>query len=1033
VADDAGALLVRSGLIRSDDLAAARIACADVGGTIGEHLVAAGLVADELLTEFYRSRLLVPQVNPNNLARLASALVAVIPADMAVELRVVPVAVDREGNLTVAMSDPSDRHAVDEISFFTGKYVVRAVATQMQIAWCLAHYYGHVTELGRRLLRPSRTGGAAADTPPTPTPVAAVPAAMPRGRGDTGRVDALRKKVLPPTTPATQAPVNGDAVQAIRREDSGIPSTGGRVAAISRPTGHGSPTLVGVAPGPILAGAAVAIAPALDEAEPAPAAADSAVPTPAIDRDGDEPEDDAAWEAALARARAATADEVSADGDADGDDDGGDDRDGDAEWEAALARARAATAEEDLIDEDPAHGDGDEGSDRSAVPHRDDAAGEDDDDDEPEIQIRDVSGPVGAAVHADTQPTGPTINRLRTEDELADRHGEVEVRLPHQPRDLDLPAVVVAELAAPPVVIEADGRTSVPTAIARPGSEQEGHASADDERTLDLVDDEPLDDDEPHDDDDGVDEAIDDGPSQPILLLQHRRPETVDVAIPDGPGPHDDDDDDPDVTDNDGSSVTVSAAVAVIAPSPAARRSDDDAVDDDDDDEAARAAAEFDEGVTPPPATVDIVLLDRKKPETPPIGRRPERLTQVGVGSVGARRRRHSMRPDQGITQPMVDALLTAPPEIPALVDTTVRVPVDFAPDHAAPPVPDLVRRPPWTAADSPPARPHPVIDTPTLKTAGTPSHGDPPSGPSGRVAAPQSAASSDQVVDGVPRFVQDDENSNTRRLESARNRRASKSMSEIDDDWGPPGSTIPPPFLGVMAGVDDDAPAGRIPILADDDLSGPLLVAPPSPPEDRPRRTPVPSDAVPVAASPGASASPLPASLSRPHPIELARDLEAASTRLVDLLRDLDRAHSRDGVIEVLVGLLADSHTQAAFFAVRGGELHPFATRPAAPGAGSAALRLDAASTFQDVVGTRLPYRGPLVDDASRALVINTFGSQPDEVLVMPVAVRDRVVGVLYGAGRLRHTFDEHLALAARAAGLAFERILKSKRTPVP
>ena len=57
-----------------------------------------------------------------------------------------------DNNLTVAMSDPSDRHAVDEIAFFTGTYVVRAVATQMQIAWCLAHYYGHVTTLGQRLL-----------------------------------------------------------------------------------------------------------------------------------------------------------------------------------------------------------------------------------------------------------------------------------------------------------------------------------------------------------------------------------------------------------------------------------------------------------------------------------------------------------------------------------------------------------------------------------------------------------------------------------------------------------------------------------------------------------------------------------------------------------------------------------------------------------------------------------------------------------------------------------------------------------------
>ena len=59
---------------------------------------------------------------------------------------------DGDNNLTIAMSDPSDRHAVDEIAFFPGAYVVRAVATQMQIAWCLAHYYGHVTALGQRLL-----------------------------------------------------------------------------------------------------------------------------------------------------------------------------------------------------------------------------------------------------------------------------------------------------------------------------------------------------------------------------------------------------------------------------------------------------------------------------------------------------------------------------------------------------------------------------------------------------------------------------------------------------------------------------------------------------------------------------------------------------------------------------------------------------------------------------------------------------------------------------------------------------------------
>ncbi|MCE9573371.1 MAG: hypothetical protein K8W52_09455, partial [Deltaproteobacteria bacterium] len=173
MADDAGALLVRSGLIAGEHLAAARAVTAQVGGTVGEHLVAAGLVTDEALTEFYRSRLLVPQVNPNSLARLPKEVVQAIPADMAVEFRVVPVALDREGNLTLAMSDPSSRHAVDEIGFFTGRYVVRAVATQLQIAWCLAHYYGHITDLATRLLRPANEPAPAPAAPVAPAPVAA--------------------------------------------------------------------------------------------------------------------------------------------------------------------------------------------------------------------------------------------------------------------------------------------------------------------------------------------------------------------------------------------------------------------------------------------------------------------------------------------------------------------------------------------------------------------------------------------------------------------------------------------------------------------------------------------------------------------------------------------------------------------------------------------------------------------------------------------------------------------------------------------
>ena len=131
MAADAGLLLVRSGLVPSSALDNARVRVASLGGTLGEHLVFSSSISDDALTDFYRSRLLVPQVNPNTLARLPVRVVSTIPSDMAIELRAIPVSLDSDNNLTVAMSDPSDSHAVDEIAFFTGTYVVRAVATQL--------------------------------------------------------------------------------------------------------------------------------------------------------------------------------------------------------------------------------------------------------------------------------------------------------------------------------------------------------------------------------------------------------------------------------------------------------------------------------------------------------------------------------------------------------------------------------------------------------------------------------------------------------------------------------------------------------------------------------------------------------------------------------------------------------------------------------------------------------------------------------------------------------------------------------------
>lgn len=191
LADDAGQLLIRAGLVNDHQVMDARRHQTAHGGTLGEHLVLMGAIDDEVLTQFFHQALMVPRANPNRLAQVPRRPLSMVPADMAAEFRLIPVGADREQNLTLAMSNPANSHAVDEITFFTSHYVLRQVATQTQIAWCLAHYYGIVTALGETLME---------DTPVSD----GVPEQMSRDSTARGKGSGSRHRVLPPLTSPIQ-------------------------------------------------------------------------------------------------------------------------------------------------------------------------------------------------------------------------------------------------------------------------------------------------------------------------------------------------------------------------------------------------------------------------------------------------------------------------------------------------------------------------------------------------------------------------------------------------------------------------------------------------------------------------------------------------------------------------------------------------------------------------------------------------------------------------------------------------------------
>ncbi|MEO6952213.1 MAG: hypothetical protein ABI321_10390 [Polyangia bacterium] len=147
MAHSIGELLVRRGVVSADALKRATARRAQLGGTLGEHLVASGATDEETLAMFFHRHLVLPRIADSRLASISPAILRLVPGELAVEFRVMPIAVDNDGSLLVAMADPSDNHAVEELAFFVDAFILRGVATESALRLAIArHYPGSVPQ-----------------------------------------------------------------------------------------------------------------------------------------------------------------------------------------------------------------------------------------------------------------------------------------------------------------------------------------------------------------------------------------------------------------------------------------------------------------------------------------------------------------------------------------------------------------------------------------------------------------------------------------------------------------------------------------------------------------------------------------------------------------------------------------------------------------------------------------------------------------------------------------------------------------------
>src|SRR5437016_10953502 len=137
-----GDLLVREKIITSDQLEKALKAQRDAGpnARLGSVLVTLGFVSDEEVTNFLSRQYGVPAINLQYF-EIDSSVVKLIPEETAKRYQILPLS--RVGaSLTIAMVDPTNVFAMDDIKFMTGFNIEPVVASESAIADGIEKAYG---------------------------------------------------------------------------------------------------------------------------------------------------------------------------------------------------------------------------------------------------------------------------------------------------------------------------------------------------------------------------------------------------------------------------------------------------------------------------------------------------------------------------------------------------------------------------------------------------------------------------------------------------------------------------------------------------------------------------------------------------------------------------------------------------------------------------------------------------------------------------------------------------------------------------
>lgn len=135
-----GELLLNEKLISREQLDEALKCQAVFGIKLGSSLVELGFITDEQLCRFLSRKLGVPAASPRAMSSIPSEVLALVPEALAAKYRVVPIRADGK-KLALAMADPTDFKAIDEVAFASGSIILPHIIPDVRLTSALAKYY----------------------------------------------------------------------------------------------------------------------------------------------------------------------------------------------------------------------------------------------------------------------------------------------------------------------------------------------------------------------------------------------------------------------------------------------------------------------------------------------------------------------------------------------------------------------------------------------------------------------------------------------------------------------------------------------------------------------------------------------------------------------------------------------------------------------------------------------------------------------------------------------------------------------------